>query len=287
MTGRVPIYTRVWFMKQIFSISAFSLALLILVGCDKPGDTPIAPYKLSYGDSIFYIKNAVGDVLVTPTEVRAGTYTGFPEGIQINELNGEVNVSKSETGLRYRITFKDAVTGDTSSTIILISGINYYDKIYNLSNNDTTVVPVYNASPSRTIPANSVFDEGNGCNSVGVAVDINAATINIAQSIRNGLFGNVPKNGDTKEVEMKYRVNDGSNKSLNTLKVKLYYFNTAADITPDYIQLIKDREGTILGANTGSNFTGLNFEIVSGAAGTGTTKGVAKPRPPCIFIVGR
>lgn len=274
-------------MKQLFSITAISLALLIMVGCDKPGDTPSAPYKLSYGDSIFYIKNAVGDVLVNPTEVRAGTYTGFPEGIQINELNGEVNVSKSETGLRYRITFKDAVTGDTSSTIILISGINYYDKIYNLSNNDTTVVPVYNASTSRTIPANSVFDEGNGCNSVGVAVDINAATINIAQSIRNGLFGNVPKNGDTKEVEMKYRVNDGSNKSLNSLKVKLYYFNTAADITPDYIQLLKDREGTILGANTGSPLAGWNTEIVSGAAGTGTTKGVAKPRPPCIFIVGR
>ncbi|MBL0135294.1 MAG: hypothetical protein IPP79_15605 [Chitinophagaceae bacterium] len=180
-------------MIQKFSIAAFSLAVLIMVGCDKPGDTPIAPYKLSYGDSIFYIKNAAGDVLISPTEVRSGIYTGFPEGIEIDETNGQVNVSKSETGLRYRITFKDAVTGDTSSTIILVSGINYYDKIYNLSNNDTTVVPVYNASTSRTIPANSVFDEGNGCNSVGVAVDINAATINIAQTIRNGLFGTVPK----------------------------------------------------------------------------------------------
>lgn len=274
-------------MIQKISIAVFSLLVLIMTSCDKPGDTPATPYKLSYGDSIFYIKNITGDVLVNPTEVRAGTYTGFPEGIQIDNVTGQVNVSKSETGLRYRITFKDAATGDTSSTIILISGINYYDKIYNLSNNDTTVVPIYNASPSRAIPANSVFDEGNGCNSVGVAVDVNAATINIAQTIRNGLFGTVPKNGETKEVEMKYRVNDGSNKSLNTLKVKLYYFNTAADITPDYIQLLKDREGTILGANTGSILTGFNTEIVSGAAGTGTVRGVAKPRPPCIFIVGR
>lgn len=275
-------------MIKKFAIAVYSLVIIFIAGCKKSGTDSPAAYKLSYGDSVFYIRNAAGDYIISPTEVKTGgSYTGFPEGIEIEETNGQINISKSETGLRYRITYKNTSTGDSSSTIILISGINYYDKVYNLSNNDTTALPVYNASMSRSIPSNSIFDEGNGCNGVGVAVDVNAATINLAQTVRSGLFGVIPKNGEVREVEMKYRVNDGSNKSLNSLKVKLYYFNTAADISPEYIQLLKDREGTILGANTGSGLTGITPEIISGTAGSGTFQGFARPRPPCIFIVGR
>lgn len=262
--------------------------MAVLNACTKEvNETPVViPYKLSYGDSIFYVKNLATDVIVHPTEVRAnGEYIGFPEGIEIDPVTGAINVSKSETGLRYRISFVDNATKDTSSTIIMISGINYFDQIYNLSNNDTIARSVYNASLTNSIPAGSSFDEGNGCNGVGVSVNVNDANINLAQTIRNGVFGNTPKNGSIKEVELKYRTNDGSGKSLNALKVKLYYYDTNADIPADLMQLLEDRKGTIFGANPG-NFS-LTTEIISGAAGTGGTSGYARPRPPCIFIVGR
>ncbi len=273
-------------MKYFALIGFLGLAISGMTGCDKNGTDPVA-FQLDYGDSILYLKNTATDYIVVPQGTPNGTFTGFPEGIELDPRSGAINVSKSETGLRYRIIYTDAVTGKADTTIVLISGINYFDKIYNLSNNDTLALPVYNASTNRSIPANSVFDEGNGCNGVGVAVNTGNAVINLADCIRNGVFGATPKNGEIKEVDLKYRVNDGSAKSLNTLKVKLYYYNTAADIDPVYIQLLKDREGTIFGAD---QRPGLGQELLSGAAGTGGTgggTGVAKPRPPCIFIVGR
>lgn len=261
--------------------------MAIYSSCTKEvSNPPATPYKLSYGDSILYVKNLATDYIVGPTEVRAnGEYIGFPEGVEIDPKTGAINVSKSETGLRYRISFIDNTTKDTTSIILMISGINYFDQIYNLANNDTIAKSVYNATPGRTIPSGSSFDEGNGCNGVGVSVNIDDANINLAQTIRNGVFGNTPRNGSIKEVELKYRANDGSGKSLNSLKVKLYYYDTNADIPADLMQLLEDRKGTIFGANPIA--TGFGNEIISGAAGTGGTSGYARPRPPCIFIVGR
>lgn len=270
--------------NRIFTGLCALLLVILSVGCEKSGTEP-KPYTLTYGDSILYVKNQAADYIVAPAEaLPAGRFDGFPEGIQIDDVTGAINVSKSETGLRYRITFTETATGKTTTTIVLISGINYFDKIYNLSSSDTLALPVYNASVSRTVPTNSVFDDDNGCNGVGVAVNKDNAVINLAQTIRNGVFGATPKNGEIKEVDLKYRVNDGSGKSLNSLKVKLYYYNTAADIDPAYIQLLKDREGTVFMANDRFQW---GQEILSGAAGTNGAGGVAKPRPPCIFILGR
>ena len=257
---------------------------LFISSCGKDGETPGNNIELSYGDSVFYLKNQAADYIIRPINPRGGSFTGFPDGIELNDKTGEVNVSKSETGLRYKISFTDAATGKISTTTILISGINYFDRIYNLSSNDTLALPVYNGTPNRAIPANSVFDEDNGCNGVGVAVDVNNATINLAATIRNGVFGASPTNGAQKEVEMKYRVNDGSGKTSNKLKVKLYYFNSANDIDADLKQLLIDRQGMVFGANLQN---GIGQEFISGVAGQAGTAAVAKPRPPCIFIVGR
>jgi len=242
--------------------------------------------QLSYGDSVFYVKNQATDYIVLPTETRTGKYYGFPEGIELDENTGAVTINKSETGLRYKISFVPNGSTDTISAMIIISGINYYDKIYNLSNNDTLALPVYNANAQSSIPgtnSNSIFDEGGGCNGEGIAVNINDARINLAQTIRNGTFGPTPANGSQKEVELRYRISDPSQKALNSLKVKIYYFNTAADMTPDLIQLLKDRQGTILRA---APRTFIVPEILATESVTQVTK-AAKPRPPCIFIVGR
>ncbi len=266
----------------LYVLSSFAVIQSASCGKDDPGMT--SKYRVDYGDSVLYIRNSGTDITYAPLNVPSGgEFTGFPEGIEIDRNTGVINVSKSETGLRYRITYT-APGGDTSQAIVLISGINYLDHIYSLDANDTLAHPLYNASLARIIPPNSIFDEGNGCNGVGIAVNTLSATINLAETIRNGTFGSTPSNGAQKEVELKYRINDGSNKTLNALKVKLYYFNTSADISPDLKQLLIDRQGTLLIPN---NSVMPFSEVLAGAAGGGSVKGVAKPRPPCIFIVGR
>ena len=227
-------------------------------------------YQLSYGDSIIYLRPSSGDYVVYPVSTREGIYSGFPEGIEIDDKTGAINVSKSETGLRYRITHTTP-GGKETTTKVVISGINFPDKFYNLSANDTLALPVYNAMASRELPVTgSVFDEGGFANSSGCDVQTFNGQINLAQSVRNGLFGPIPGNDERRDIEIVYRLNDGSQKAINKLKVRLYYYTSMATVAPDLLETLEQRE-------SGGVF-------LRGATAGRETQ-AAKPRPPCIIII--
>ena len=266
------------FRKTIFSISVLCAVFLSLHSCKKTTDSsPVPPagsYVLKYPDSIFYLRNQSNDYIVNPLELRPGRYYGFPEGIEIDEATGAINVNKSESGLRYRITHVSP-TNDSTTTLIVISGITYPDKFYRLSTGDSMANPVYNASASRILPVNgSIFDDGNGANSGGCSIKTDDAKINLKQCVRNGIFGATPTNDVRKDFDIFYRLNDNSGKAQNKLKVRLYYYDSMADVAPDLLQTLQDRqqEGVFLGGKL--------------TAGTTGTLGRAKPRPPCIIILG-
>ena len=272
VTFRVDRMKRAFMTKHFRKIAYPLLPLLMggfLLSCNKSSDNPAGPYNLTYGDSIIYLKAQSADYIVYPAERRTGVYSGFPEGIEIDDITGAINVSKSETGLRYRITHT-APDGTETKTTIVLSGITFPDKFYHLSQDDSTAFPVYNANASGSLPlSGSTFDEGNGANSGGCSVQTINGQINLAQSVRNGIFGTTPQNDVRKEFDIAYRLNDQSGKSLNKLRVRLYYYNTMADVAPDLLQTLQDRtdQGVFLRIN-------------------GTAR-VAKPRPPCVIIVGQ
>ena len=267
-------------MKASNSFFLILIPLIIAVGwisCNKP-DTAPTSYKLSYGDSIIYLQPSSADYIVYPTEQKAGIYSAFPEGIELDDKTGAINVSKSETGLRYRITHT-ATDGKVTSTLVVISGINFTDHFFHLSQGDSIALPVYNANASRILPLNgSSFDEGNGANSGGCSVKTINGQINLAQTVRNGVFGTPPINNERRDFDVAYRINDASGKSLNKLRVRIYYYNTMADVAADLMQTLQDREaaGVFLAANNSNPV---------GAASRGAA--AAKPRPPCVIIVGQ
>jgi hypothetical protein len=253
----------------------------------NPGTGVVPGYTLSYGDSIFYLQNQATDVIVKPKVSAVGQYTGFPEGIDIDANTGAVNVSKSETGLRYRISFKPSGSTDSFSTVITISGINFLDGFYKLTTADSILRPLYNANAIPVVPGynnGNIFDEGSNCNGSGCTVNVLNGEINLAQTVRNGVFGARPTNNDRHEFLMNYRINDKSNKSLNALKVKLYYFDTMADVTPEVYDIIASREGTVFRAETAGAFMVNGTDMLNLPV---AVKKAAKPRPPCIFIVSR
>lgn len=262
--------------KNLILIIA-SFVSLGWLSCTKPTDTtddPITLYKLSYGDSILYMKSA-GVNIVYPTLHKDGIYSGFPEGIEIDALTGAINIDNSETGLRYRITHVSA-KGDTTTTLVVLSGITFRDHFYNLAAGDSIALPVYNSNENRILPlSGSTFDEGNVANGGGCSVRTDNGKINLKETIRNGVFGFPPRNDRQETFEIKYRINDASGKSLNKLKVLLYWYNTMADV-PQYLwDILNDRttQGVFLRTNT---FAG---------AAAGRTGQAAKPRPPCVIIV--
>lgn len=242
-----------------------------LFACSKSG-TPdnTGPYQFSYGDSILYMKPVAGDYIVKPVKHRVGTYTGFPDGIEIDETTGAINVSKSETGLRYRITHT-APDGTKTETKVVLSGITFKDYFYFLSTGDSVAIPIYNSDPSRLLPlSGSSFDEGNVCNNAGCAVKTTDGSINLAQTVRNGVFGITPRNDERKTFEIRYRINDASGKTENRLKVLLYWYNSLADVPADVWETLNGRidEGVFL--------RGGSAEAIIGTA---------KPRPPCVIII--
>lgn len=229
------------------------------------------PYSLSYGDSIIYLRPvSSGDYVVYPITPKEGVYSGFPEGIEIDGVTGAINVTRSETGLRYRITHI-ATDGKKTEISVVLSGISFPDKFYNLSQNDTISQPVYNASQTRTLPVTgSNFDDGNNANSGGCSVRTENGSINLAQCVRNGVFGNTPQNDSRRDFDINYRINDASGRSLNKIRVRLYYYTSMAAVAPDLLQTLLDRQ-------TGGVF--LRGGTVENATQT------AKPRPPCVIII--
>ena len=278
--------------------------LFMTVSCTKsssPANPVVIPpdFKLNYGDSILYRQNQAADYIVSPVgNTLTGTYTGFPEGIEIDTRTGAINVTKSETGLRYRITFSPDVGTDSVSTIIVLSGINFLDGFYKLTTPDSILRPLYNASSGKPVPGAggaSIFDEGSGCNNAGCNVNVGDGTINLAQTVRNGVFGATPTNNDRHEFTMNYRIDDNSGKASNALNVKLYFFNTMGDVTPEVYDIISSRQGTILQYNAFNNMpivtASMNGPAIivspNGANGVGGILKPAKPRPPCIFIIAK
>ncbi len=261
-------------MKKSFTL--FTLIVITLSwGCTKT-DQPspiVTPLTFSYPDSVFYVTGQ-RDNSINPVNAKAGTYFSFPEGLSLNTTTGAINISESDAGLKYRVSFVDVVKKDTLNTFITISGINYFDGFYNLAKGDSVLRPVYNANKLAPVPGlnnGTVFDVGSGCNSQSCKVNIATAEINLAESVRKGVFGNSPKNNDRREFEMIYRINDKSSKNDNKLKVKLYFFDSMSDVTPEAFDIIASRQGTIIGPD---NLT--SAPLMARAA---------KPRPPCIFIV--
>lgn len=248
-----------------------------LFSCNKEVDGSLTPYTLSYGDSIIYLKPSAGDYIVNPVTTSPGVYSGFPDGIEIDDNTGAINVSKSETGLRYRITHT-ATDGKVTSTKVVLSGITFTDHYFRLSTGDSVARPVYNASTAGVLPlSGSSFDEGNVASTGGCDVKTTNGQINLAQTVRNGIFGSTPQNDVRKDFDIEYRLNDASGKSLNKLRVRLYYYNSMADVPADLLTTLQDREDLGVFLRSGSS-----AETTSGIIGV---DGVAKPRPPCVIII--
>jgi hypothetical protein len=265
-------------MRKLNMTAALVLLLVSLVwtSCQKNAGEPSGPYDLSYGDSILYLQPSSNDYIVYPTTQRSGTYSGFPDGIEIDDNTGAINVSKSETGLRYRITHR-APDGTETTTKVVLSGITFTDHYYRISSGDSVALPVYNASPARMLPlTGSSFDEGNVANNGGCSVKTTNGQINLSETIRNGVFGSVPQNDERRDFDIEYRLNDASGKSKNKLRVRLYYYNTMADVPQDLLETLQDREELGVFLRPGNTST---------ATLTQRTEKEARPRPPCVIII--
>ena len=271
-------------MKNILIISlTVFVCLLGLDACKKNlvQESPLnTNAKLSYGDSILYIKGA--DYKLAPVSKKTGIYKAFPENLNIDATTGEITVSvkgndgESQTGLRYKITFSSSNSEVSDSTYIVLSGINYPDKFYYLSQNDSIIYPIYNADVSKNLPAAS-YDFDNR-----LALNPANGQINIKETIRRGFFNDVQPNTQWKQTTVKYSINDGSVNTTNTMDIILYYYNTLNDIPAHVSSIMQAHQKLLIGVpltTVPATFAPIDRNISSDLS-------IKRPRPPCIVIVG-
>jgi len=278
--------------KGIYSwryILCMALCCNLLGACSK-GSTGIeAIYKLSYPDTILYPLGETSSLqTINPSILASGTYTSFPEGLVIDNSTGVINLHESETGIKYRIYYTSLDGKKRDSTLITLGGLNYLDGVYKINAADSIISPVYNAVFGNNLPtaaSGSVFDEGGGCNGNGCAVNTNDARINLAQTLRSGTLGTNPVNGSNKEFTLNFRVNDQSKKGGNKLKIKIFYFRTLNDITPQVWDLLNGRNGTVINSFNNNNNTPIQGNTAGNIVATANTgKG---RRPPCVVILSQ
>ena len=242
-------------------------AALWLSACEKNMESSSA-HRL-YSDSVLYLKAGLSDHIVYPLKAKKGKYTSFPVGLSLDENTGAINVSKSETGLRYLVFF-DGDDGCTDSASIVISGINYSDHYYNLAKGDSMAYPTYNAVNTISVPVGgSLFNVNNDAAEYDIRLHNQNGAINLAATVRSGLFGATPVNGAKIDVPIAYWLDDASNRAFNHITVRLYYFSSMKDV-PEYLkQLLIEREPA--------------FQPLMTSARSFTKK--VKPRPPCVIII--
>lgn len=260
-------------------LKAFLILALIAQACSKDENTQ-GNQDLTYGNSIFYVR--ASDYTISPLNTGSGTYNAFPDNLNMDPATGKITVSikdrdgkATQTGLKYRITYTSP-SGSKDTTYITLAGINFQDRFYYLSNNDSIATPIYNSDPASGFPGGN-FTRSNG------KLEINPATgaINLTKSIRNGLFNDDPANGRWRVVNIEYSTNDQSQTDKNNLDVVVYLYNSLADVPVNVSEAMRAHQELLVGISpvaipvTNAPIDNDIKNIVS----------AAKPRPPCIIII--
>ena len=260
-------------------------------------DATKSPY---YGGSILYVRGdeATAYQFKPTNSLGTGTYVAWPAGISIDPKTGVIDASKSEPGSRYNVGFVSATTGDTAYNQVIVDGMTYVDGIYALDSKDSVLSPYYNTSsvtPWSSEGKAAAFVGGHShsshfdANEPGLDVSATDGSINLANSVRQGLFGSNPHNGDTKEIPIYYRLGDASRHSLLKSTVTVHYYNTLADVPVALLASCQASQqaftghGAVLSTEVDAVATGTT--PTTAAKTVAATAAPVAPRPPQVVLV--
>jgi hypothetical protein len=231
-----------------------------------------------YGDTIIYPQPVSGsDYIVTPVNNPGpGKYLSWPVGMVIDSTTGAIDLTASETGLKYAIGFVKSGTTDTCMSTLVVGGASYADSVYILSENETSAFPYFDGNPELL----SVCATGNGCSfdvtgsaaAQKVIVNTSTGAIDLEKTLNGtgllslgGAFGLIPVNGQTITTNIYYKLNDPSNDALQHIAVQIVYYDNKSLINIALLNTVLTKLDNLISGNMIS--TSVN------------------PRPPLVVIV--
>lgn len=232
-----------------------------------------------YGDTIIFPQpTSSGDYIVTPiNDPGTGKYLSWPVGMVIDSITGAIDLTASETGLKYAIGFVKSGTTDTCLSSLIIGGMSYPDSVYVLQEGQNTAHPYYNANPNLLNVCNGsgsgcTFDVTGSAAKQKVIINKSNGQIDLLKTLNGtsllslgGAFGLIPVNGQTITTSIYYKLNDGSNNALQHIDVQFVYYDSKSLINVTLLNNIL----TNLDRLTSGNMISTS----------------ANPRPPLVVIV--
>lgn len=234
-----------------------------------------------YGDSIIYPQPTTNqDYILHPlNSPGSGKYFAWPQGMTIDPHTGAINITRSETGMKYAIGFVKDGTTDTCLSTLIIGGASYMDSVYVLEDGQKNAGPYFDANPGSSSfcdgsngPDKCKFDLAGQLKAQRIAIDKNTGKIDLEKTLKGsgpfgGVFGLLPFNGQTVYTRLYYQLQDKSNKTTEYIDLRLQYYDKRSDINQGLLNDV---------------FTNLQNLLSGGLISTG-----ANPRPPLIIVVRR
>ncbi len=308
---------------RLNSLALIMLFAISILGCNKDNivvkDQSINTFQIDeatvsicdkfvYADTIFYLKQSGSDYIVSPLNKVAGTFGAYPTGLlSINTTSGAINVTKSETGLRYMVWFIASGSSDSCKKFITISGVDYTDSMYTLNKASVIAKPIYNANKGLAIDCSSgcVFDDGGTAAALGIAVNKTTGKLDLKKTVQNGAFGQTPVNGSFIDFTLNYRISDKSSKALNKMALRIYYYASQAQVPAKLKEEVETKKDQIIGDDEDDEDSGGHHGGGSGSGGgslsssinisssvtnslvTGKQGKTTKCRPPYIIVTAK
>lgn len=220
---------------------------------------------LSYGDSVFSASVVGNERRIYPVikPAKPGYFSASLPGLDLDTATGRINLSRSESGLRYQVYYVSPDKKIIAKTAVTVAGIDYQDRIYDLSSGlpeDLFAVPIFDMNPGVPLPCTYTvngytckFDETDlngdniadyiGANNSKLIIDTLSGVIDLKKSLAAGIFGPIPPggnssflNGRKKDVMIYYRLGDSNTRALKKITVRLVYFQSRA-LIPESMQL--------------------------------------------------
>ena len=199
---------------------------------------PSCPVLPIYGDTLIFPQPTAGNDIVFPVNNPGpGKYFSWPVGMVLDQNTGAINMTQSQTGMRYIMGFVKAGTTDTCLSTVIIGGAAYYDSVYVFAAGATTASPYFEANPylpSVCAGGGCTFDVTGQAAAQKVVVDKNTGVIDLQKTLNGpgglagllgGAFGLLPVNGQTLLTTITYKINYGSNNALQQIQVQLQYYD--------------------------------------------------------------
>ncbi|MEN7547306.1 hypothetical protein AAG747_05265 [Rapidithrix thailandica] len=172
-----------------------------------------------YGSEVFYLGDHNPQLLPATSPSLEGEFKATPDLLAIDPHTGSIDLTKSETGLTYRISFT-AKNGQVFERNLTVAGMDYQTSAIDFSKS-VYWKPTYIGEEGAAMPEaqfTQLKDVASGIN-YAAALDEYTGAVNMKKLIKiAGL-----KAGEGRIFEVKYQLGDKSDYAQNSIRINVYY----------------------------------------------------------------